>query len=50
MHYFEIAGINTHALCLSKHQMVEQDFLHLTLDRYLLDSSDCGQNLQRASV
>jgi hypothetical protein len=30
--------------------MVEQDFLHLTLDGHLLGSSFCRQNLQRGGV
>jgi hypothetical protein len=43
-------GLNPHMWCLSKHHMVEQDLLHLTLDGYLLGSSFCKQNLQRGSV
>jgi hypothetical protein len=30
IHSFEIDGINSHMLCLSEHQMVKQDLLHLT--------------------
>jgi hypothetical protein len=50
IHSFEIDGINPHMLCLSKHHMVEQDLLHLTLNDYLLDSSFYRQNLQRGGV
>jgi hypothetical protein len=49
-HSFEIDGMNAHRLCLSKHHMVEQDLLHLTLDGYLLGSSFCRQNLQSGGV
>jgi phosphate uptake regulator len=46
----EIDGINTCILCLSKHHMVEQDLLHLTLDGYLLSSSFCANKLQRGGL
>jgi hypothetical protein len=50
MQSFEIDGINPHILCPSKHHMVEQDLLLLTLDGYILGSSFCRQNLQRGDV
>jgi hypothetical protein len=50
IHSFERDGINSHVLCLSKHHMVEQDLLNLTLDSNLLGSSFCRQNLQRGGV
>jgi hypothetical protein len=42
--------LKPHVFCLSKHHMVEQDLLHLTLDSYLLVSSFCRHNLQRGDV
>jgi hypothetical protein len=35
---------------LSKHHMLEQNLLHLTLDSYLSGSSFCRQNLQRVCL
>jgi hypothetical protein len=49
-HSFEIDGIHPHILCLSKHHMVKQDLLHLTLAGYLLGSSFCRLNLHRGGV
>jgi hypothetical protein len=50
IHSFQIDGTNPHILCLSKYHVAEKDFLHLTLDDYLLGSSSCRQNLQRRSA
>jgi hypothetical protein len=36
IHFFEVDNINSHILCLSKHHMVEQELLHLTVNSYLL--------------
>jgi hypothetical protein len=49
-HSFEIDGIHPHVLCLSKHHMVKQDLLHLTLAGYLLGSSFCRLNLHRGGA
>jgi hypothetical protein len=50
IHAFEIDNINPHILCLTKHHMVEQGLLHLTINGYLLGSSFCQKGLQREGV
>jgi hypothetical protein len=41
----EIYGINPHILCISKHHMIEQDMIHLTLPGYLLGPKYCRLDL-----
>jgi hypothetical protein len=50
IHSFEVDTISPHILCLSKHHVVEQELLHLTINCYPLGSSFCRKGLQRGGV